>query len=417
MKDKIRVVGGNKLFGTLHNQTSKNAILPIMAGAILNCGTTQILNVPHLLDIENMCKLLKNLGAKVELSNDLLLDCSTIQKTILDMELSKKLRSSIFLLGPMLARFKKATITYPGGCDIGNRPIDLHLSGLKELGVKIVERHSLIVCDGSKMRAGTIHLDFASVGATENLMMSAVFLKGETRILNSAKEPEIVDLQNFLNSMGANITGAGTSEIVVRGVEKLHNTNYSPIGDRIVAGTYLIACAMTGGKITITNINPEHLTALLHKLKKAGCEIEHTPHSITLESDGKLDSINLTETAIFPGFPTDLQAQFLCMQTVSNGVAVVVENLFENRFKHALEFAKMGADILLKDRVAVIRGVDTLQGAPIEASDLRGGASLVLAGLIATGYTTISNIHHIARGYEDIVRDLSTLGADINYVE
>lgn len=417
MDKKIVVVGGNKLYGKLQNQTSKNAVLPIMAGALLNIGKTKIKNAPHLLDIDNMSELLKNLGAKVKFNNDLVLDCSDIQKTVLDTELSKKLRSSIFLLGPMLARSKKVTISYPGGCDIGNRPIDLHLTGLKELGVKISERHSLIHCDGTKMHAGTIHLDFPSVGATENLMMSAVFLKGETRIINSAKEPEIVDLQNFLNSMGASISGAGTSEIVVRGVESLHDTEYTPIGDRIVAGTYLIACAMTGGEICITNINPEHLTALIHKLKKAGCFVYVKKNQIILSSNGKLNSINLTETAVFPGFPTDLQAQFLCMETVSNGVAVVIENLFENRFKHAIEFSKMGADILLKDRVAVIRGVDALQGAPVEATDLRGGASLVLAGLVATGYTTISNIHHIMRGYEDIVRDLSALGADIKYLE
>ena len=478
MDKKIMVVGGNKLYGTLHNQTSKNAVLPIMAGAILNDGVVTLHNVPNLLDIQNMAKILEDLGVKAtfvkknnadldsnnaenELFNnsintlhndisidklhndistdilhensihtntptdnqtnntvtDLVLDCSNIDKLSLDAGLSKALRSSIFLLGPMLARFKKATVCYPGGCDIGNRPIDLHLAGLKELGVKIIERHSLIFCDGTKMHANTIHLDFPSVGATENLMMSSVFLKGKTKIFNSAKEPEIVDLQNFLNSMGAKISGAGTSEITIQGVESLHNTQYMPIGDRIVAGTYLIACAMTGGEITIDNIVPEHLYSLIHKLKKAGCDIETTDNSINIKSTGELKSINLIETTAYPGFPTDLQAQIMAMETISSGVNVLIENIFENRYKHASEFIKMGADVIIKDRVAVVRGVQHINGSPVEASDLRGGASLVLAGLVANGYTTISNIFHITRGYEDIVRDLASLGADIKYVE
>lgn len=475
MDKKIMVVGGKKLFGSLHNQTSKNAVLPIMAGAILNNGVVTIHNIPNLLDIENMTKILEDLGVnaivkksnnnlrecttsinssdelqeykiledycdtmedctdvekqiasnnitldnkteKVIATYDLILDCTNINKYALDAELSKALRSSIFLLGPLLARFKKATVCYPGGCNIGNRPIDLHLAGLKELGVKITERHSLIYCDGNNMHPSAIHLDFPSVGATENLMMSAVFLKGTTKIFNSAKEPEIVDLQNFLNSMGAKISGAGTSEITIQGVDSLHNTQYIPIGDRIVAGTYLIACAMTGGEITIENVIPEHLYSLLHKLKKAGCEISTTANSITIKSSGKLQSIDLIETSTYPGFPTDLQAQIMAMETVSPGVSVLVENIFENRYKHAGEFKKMGADVIIKDRVAVVRGVESLAGAPVEASDLRGGASLVLTGLVAKGYTTISNTFHIARGYEDIVRDLACLGADIKYL-
>ena len=412
------VVGGNQLYGTLHNQTSKNAVLPIMAGAILNSGVTTLHNIPNLLDIQNMTKILEDLGVKAEVnSTDLILDCTKPNKTTLNAELSKALRSSIFLLGPLLARFKKTTVCYPGGCDIGNRPIDLHLSGLRELGVKITERHSLIYCDGSNMHPSTIHLDFASVGATENLMMSAVFLNGETKIINCAKEPEIVDLQNFLNSMGAKITGAGTSEITINGVDKLHDTQYMPIGDRIVAGTYLIACAMTGGAITIDNINPEHLSSLINKLKKSGCDLTTTKHSITIKSTGKLKSVNLIETTIYPGFPTDLQAQIMAMETVARGVSVLVENIFENRYKHASEFTKMGADVIIKDRVAVVRGVESLQGAPVEASDLRGGASLVLAGLVAKGYTTVSNTFHIARGYEDIVKDLAILGANIQYID
>lgn len=414
---KILVTGGNRLNGKIRVQTSKNSILPIMAGALLNSGVSILKNIPNLLDIDNMVKLIEGLGVKVEKGEDLVIDATKIDKITIDAELSKSLRSSIFLLGPMLARCKKVVISYPGGCDIGNRPIDLHLLGLKELGVKIDERHSLIRCDGSKMRANTVQLDFASVGATENLMMASVFLKGETKIINAAREPEIVDLQDFLNSMGAKISGAGTSEITIQGVNSLHDTTFKPIVDRIVAGTYLIATAMCGGKIEINNISPVYLQSLITKLKSSGCDICCGKDFIKLSSNGELVGINVINTSVYPGFPTDLQAQIMAMETIASGVSVVIENIFENRFKHAYEFIKMGADIYIKDRVAIIRGVKELKGAPVSASDLRGGASLVLAGLKATGYTTITNIQHILRGYEDIVRDLSSLGADIKYID
>ena len=418
MEKKILIVGGNKLNGKLKVQTSKNATLPIIAGSILTESETVLNNIPNLLDIENMIKIIQDLGVQTRYKdNQLTINPKNIDKFVIDAGLAKNLRSSIFMLGPMLARFKKVTISYPGGCDIGNRPIDLHLSGLKELGCNITKRHSLIICDGSNMKSGTIHLDFASVGATENLIMASVFLKGKTKIINSAKEPEIVDLQNFLNQMGCKISGAGTSEIEIIGVDKLNGTNYTPIGDRIVAGTYLIASAMCGGNIELENINPEHLQALTTKLIQAGCQIQEKKDSIILSSNGKLNSIPIIDTQVYPAFPTDLQAQIMSMQTISQGTSVIVENIFENRFRHAKEFVKMGADIYIKDRVAVIKGVEKLNGAPVDATDLRGGASLILAGLVANGYTTINNIYHIERGYDDIVSALKSLGADIKYIE
>lgn len=414
MEKEILIVGGNTLNGIVHNQTSKNSVLPIIAGSVINNKRVVIKNVPNLLDVHNMIRIIEDLGATVEYDNkDIIIDSSNINKFKIDENLTRTLRSSIFMLGPMLARFKKVTVSYPGGCDIGNRPIDLHLKGLKELGVIIEERNGLIICDGKNMHSGVVNLDLASVGATENIIMSSVFLKGNTTILNAAKEPEIVDLQNFLNSMGCKVSGAGTHEINIVGVEKLRQTEYSPQGDRIVAGTYLIATAMCGGHILVDNINPNDLMSLNNKLEKAGCELIYTDNSIELIGGGNLQAIDKIETQIFPGFPTDLQAQIMAMQTVSNGVSVIIENIFENRFRQVCELVKMGADIQTKDRVAVIKGVKELKGAHVTAGDLRGGASLVLAGLKARGYTTIHNIHHILRGYEDIDEVLSSLGADI----
>ena len=414
MSHEILIVGGNTLNGIVHNQTSKNAVLPIIAGSILNDNKVVIKNVPNLLDVDNMIKILEDLGAKVIKDNkDLVIDNSNINKFRIDETLTRSLRSSIFILGPMLARFKKVVVSYPGGCEIGVRPIDLHLKGLKELGVAIEERNGLIICNGKNMHSGVVNLDFPSVGATENLIMSSVFLKGKTTILNAAKEPEIVDLQNFLNKMGCKVSGAGSQEITIEGVEKLKCTEYTPQGDRITAGTYLIAGAMCGGHIKVDNVNTQDLISLTNKLEKAGCELKLEDNSIELVGGGTLEAIDKIETHVHPGFPTDLQAQIMAMQTVSNGVSIIIENLYENRFRHVNELIKMGADITTKDRVAVIRGVRCLKGASVMATDLRGGASLVLAGLKAEGYTTIHNIHHILRGYENFDSVLSSLGANI----
>jgi len=415
--DKFMVVGGKELEGCVTIQSCKNSVLPILAGCVLCDKPIEIKNVPDLLDVKNMFEILKGLGVQIHNENkDCHIDCSNITSTTLNQDLCKALRSSIFLLGPMLARMGQATISYPGGCDIGNRPIDLHLNGLEKLGVKITKRHSLIYCDGHNMNSGTIHLDFPSVGATENLMMSAVFLKGTTKLINVAKEPEIVDLQNFLNSMGCNISGAGTAEITITGVDKLHGTQYTPMGDRIVAGTLMLATAITGGNIILKNTDFKNNQSLILKLLSVGCQIDIKNDIICITSNGRLPSIDLIDTQVYPGFPTDLQAQMLTLQSVSDGVSIICENLFENRYKHAKELIKMGANIILRDRVAVVKGVGELTGAPVEATDLRAGAGLVLAGLKAKGYTTINNAYHIDRGYEQFENLLSNLGADIKRI-
>ncbi len=415
--DKFIIVGGNQLNGEVTIQTSKNAVLPILAGSILCDKPLLIKNVPNILDVNNMFNILRDLGVKLDyIDNDCFIDASNVASVTLNQDLCKTLRSSIFLLGPLLARFKKAIISYPGGCDIGNRPIDLHISGLQKLGVKITNRHSLIYCDARDMKSGEVQLDFPSVGATENLMMSAIFLKGTTRLINVAKEPEIIDLQNFLNSMGASISGAGTPEITINGVDKLHSTQYTPINDRIVEGTLMIATAITGGKVTLKNTNFKNNQSLIAKLSSVGCQIDTKNDIIHITSKGRLPSIDLIDTQVYPGFPTDMQAQMMALQTISDGVSVICENVFENRYKHAKELIKMGANIILRDRVAVVKGVAELAGAPVDATDLRAGAGLVLAGLKANGYTTINNVYHIDRGYENFENILTSLGADIKRI-
>lgn len=415
--DKFIIVGGNQLNGEVTIQSSKNAVLPILAGSILCDKLITINNVPNILDVQNMFGILRELGVKLDyIGKDCYIDSSNINSFTLNQDLCKTLRSSIFLLGPLLARFKQAVISYPGGCDIGNRPIDLHLSGLEKLGVKIVKRHSLICCDGKNMKSGVVQLDFPSVGATENLMMSAVFLKGTTKLINVAKEPEIVDLQNFLNSMGCDISGAGTAEITINGVQNVHSTQYTPISDRIVEGTLMIATAITGGKIRLNNTNFKNNQSLIAKLSSVGCQIDIKNDIIHITSKGRLPSIDLIDTQVYPGFPTDMQAQMMALQAVSDGVSIMCENVFENRYKHAKELLKMGANIILRDRVAVVKGVNELMGAPVDATDLRAGAGLVLAGLKANGYTTINNVYHIDRGYECFENILQSLGADIKRI-
>ena len=415
--DKFMVVGGRELNGVTTVQTAKNAVLPILAGCVLCDKPIEIKKVPDILDVRNMFRILGGLGIKVNYINqNCYVDAGDITSITLNQELCKTLRSSIFLLGPMLARMRKAVISYPGGCDIGNRPIDLHLNGLEKLGVKITQQHSLIYCDATNMKSGTVQLDFPSVGATENLMMASVFLKGTTKLINVAREPEIVDLQNFLNSMGARVAGAGSAEITIDGVDSLHSTQYTPIGDRIVAGTLMLATAITGGNVELKNANFENNQSLIAKLSSVGCQIDIKNDIIHITSRGRLPSIDLIDTQVYPGFPTDMQAQMMALQTISNGVSIMCENVFENRYKHVKELTKMGANIILRDRVAVIKGVAELTGAPVDATDLRAGAGLVLAGLKAKGYTTINNVHFIDRGYENFENKLKELGADIKRV-
>lgn len=415
--DKFLIKGGKKLKGSIKVTPAKNAYLPILAGCILSEKPIILRDCPNYIDIINMNKILANLGGNIDFNEkNLIVDCSSLNSSSIPHDLASVLRSSIFSLGSILGRFKHAKVAYPGGCEIGARPIDLHIKGLKALNVKIIDKHGYLTCDGRNMRGARVNLDFPSVGATENIMLAAVLTKGETEIINAAKEPEIIDLANFLNSLGAKISGAGTSTIKIIGVKKLNGGEYTPMPDRIIAGTYLIAGLMTGGNIEIKNFRAEDNIALLEKVKKTACNIKLENDILTLKSEGRLKSINKIETSPYPGFPTDLQAQFLALQSISKGTSMIVENLFESRFKHVPELVKMGAKITVKDRTAVVHGVEKLYGADVNATDLRGGVALVLAGLVAEGYTTVNNIKHIDRGYYHLENELSNLGAEISRV-
>ncbi len=415
--DKILIKGGKQLFGEIGISSAKNAFLPILAGSILCSGNVVLHKYPKYDDVTNMVEILENLGGKKKIVDDaLMLDMNNLTNFEIPKELACLTRSSIFSLGSILGRFKFAKVAYPGGCEIGARPIDLHIKGLQALNVKVVDRRGYLTCDGREMKGGNVHLDFPSVGATENIMMAGVLAKGKTKIFNAAKEPEIVDLQNFLNRAGAKIKGAGTSTISIEGVKSLHNVEYTPIPDRIIAGTYIIATVMCGGEVTLNGAKTEHLQSLISKLDNNSCKIITKGDKIKVTSSGRLNSIAKIETMPYPGFPTDLQPQIMALQTISKGTSLIVENLFETRFKHTGELIKMGADILIEGRSAVVKGVNKLYGAEVVATDLRGGAGLVLAGLVADGYTTITNIGQINRGYESIENDLYSLGADIKRI-
>lgn len=416
-KEKLVITGGNPLTGEIAVDTSKNAVLPMLAAAILNSGTTVLHNIMPITDVYNMLNILTKLGGSYSWNDKkLTINCRNAHSWEIPPDLAREIRSSIFMLGSILSRFRAAKVSYPGGCDIGIRPIDLHLKGLKSLNVKITEERGFIICDGTNMKGGSIHLDYPSVGATENLMMAAVLTEGITEIRNAAKEPEIIDLQNFINTMGGKISGAGTSTITIIGVEILTDCEYYPIPDRIIAGTYLIACAICGGKLRITNFQSEHLYALITKLRESGCNINIMPSYVDIECNQRPLTAQIIETLPYPGFPTDLQAPMTALQTISDGTCMIVENMFETRFKHCPELIKMGANITVRDRMAIIRGVNNLQGAEVSAMDLRGGAALVLAGFAAKGTTVINNIQHIDRGYYMIEDNYSKLGCVINRV-
>ena len=415
--DKYLVEGGTKLYGKIRAQCAKNAVLPLLAAAVLTDEQVKIYNMPMISDVENMLHILSEVGCKIKRQKDCtIIDSANAASHEIPARLTKELRSSIFMLGSVLTRFHRAKISYPGGCDIGLRPIDLHLAGLKRLGVKIQEQDGYIHCEADCLRGGEILLDFPSVGATENIILAAVKAEGITVIRNAAKEPEIVDLQNFLNAMGANVRGAGGGTIAVEGVKRLHGVEYTPIGDRIEAGTYLIAGASCGGEIEVQGVFPENIAALLHKLRENGCKIHIKNDKIILTSDGVLKSVNLVETMPFPGFPTDLQAQYVSLSATARGSTLMVENLFETRYRYAAELKKMGADITVRDRSALIRGVEHLHGACVTAGDLRGGAALVLAALRADGRSSVLDISHIDRGYAEFENKLKKLGAKIRRI-
>ena len=416
--DSFYIKGGTALNGSLKISSAKNALLPILACSILCDGVVTINNCTRFSDVNYMVKILSELGCKCVWEDDsLIINSAVADKFYIKEEFTKKVRSSIFMLGPLVARFKKAKVAYPGGCNIGTRPIDLHLKGLQTLNVKIEEKHGYILCEANNLMSGEVHLDFPSVGATENIMMASVFCKGVTKIYNAAKEPEIEDLQNFINAMGGCVKGAGTSTIEIVGVKRLHSVTYTPISDRIITGTYLIATACAGGKVCLNNTNYAHNIALISKLKQSGCKILTKNDKINIEVGKRLKSISKIETLPYPGFPTDLQSQILTLQTISKGTSVIIENLFETRFKIYTELTKMGADIIIKDRMALINGVSKLYGANVTAPDLRSGAGLVIAGVCAEGYTTINDVYHIDRGYLNIETDLNYLGANIKRIK
>ena len=408
----LRVTGGNRLDGRLKIASAKNAVLPIIACALLAESEIKIKNCPRLSDITAMMKIIRSTGGRADFEgDDIVLDCSNANPSLIESDLTGGIRSSIFILGPILARFKRAAVSYPGGCEIGLRPIDLHIYGLKQLNVRITEENGHIVCDGSK--SGEIDLDFPSVGATENIMMAAVYLGGRSIIRNAAREPEIVNLAEFINCLGGRVFGAGSDTIIIEGVKALHGGEFTPIPDRIVGGTYLTACALTGGDVYLENLRSDSLNAVIEKLARAGAEITRGSDFIRLRSKGRINAIHKIETQPYPGFPTDMQAQIVALLSRADGCSVMVENLFENRYKYTVQLNKMGAKITVKDRIAVIKGVKKLYGTAVSAEDLRGGAALVLAALGAEGESIVSGVAHIDRGYCHIEDDLKALGADI----
>ena len=410
----LRVTGGNRLDGSLKIASAKNAVLPIIAGALLSEEDILIKNCSALSDITAMMKIIRSTGGKAEYDgNNILINCRNSNPALIESDLTGKIRSSIFIMGPILARFKHAALSYPGGCEIGLRPIDLHVFGLKKLNVKIREENGHIICDGSDMKSAEIDLDFPSVGATENIMMAAVFLNGKTTIRNAAREPEIVDLADFINSIGGKIYGAGTDTLVVEGVKKLSGGEYTPVPDRIAGCTFLAACALTGGDVYLENLRSDTVNAVTEKLMRAGCELTRGYDFVRIRSSGKLKAIHKVETQPYPGFPTDMQAPLVAMLTRANGCSVMVENLFENRYKYTVQLNKMGAKITVKDRIAVVKGVNKLHGTSIKSEDLRGGAALVIAALAAEGESIVTGVSHIDRGYYKIEDDFRSLGADI----
>lgn len=412
--NKYTIKGEKRLKGEICVGGAKNAVLPILAACILCEEEVTLDNCPRLLDVDNTVELLNSLGCIVSRSGDKIsVNAGCVSSSELPREFSSKMRSSIFLLGPLIARMKEATAFFPGGCEIGLRPIDLHLKGLAKMNVDILEEHGRIICDGSAIKAADVVLDYPSVGATENLMMAAVLTDGETVIHNAAREPEIIDLQNFLNNLGAKIKGAGGGVITIKGVKKLHGGTYSIMGDRIVAGTFMVAGAITKGDVTVTGFKPVYLQSVIDKLMECGCDVKTYDDAVRIKCTKRIEEIPSIVTAPYPGFPTDMQAQMFALCCAAKGTSLIVENVFENRFKHGAELIKMGANVTIKDKMAIIRGVDNLMGTCVDAMDLRGGAALVLAGLAAKGVTTVNNTYHIHRGYEDFAGKLQSIGGDI----
>ncbi len=415
---KIIVNGGNQLSGEVYINGAKNAVLPILAATVIGNNESTIFNVPDLRDVEVMEKILLSLGCDVKRIDKMMwVDSKPLNSIRIPDELVREMRSSIILMGAMLSRCGEVIISYPGGCEIGPRPIDMHLKALREMGAEIEESHGFLYCRTNGLKGCEIQLDYPSVGATENIMLAAVKAKGITVIRNAAREPEIIDLQSYLNKAGAKVNGAGTSIVIIEGVDELVDVTHNTMPDRIVAGTYMAASAITQGEIVVKNIIIDHLQAISAKLREAGCLIYNDSNSLKIIGPKRINSIEMIQTLPYPGFPTDMQAQIMALLSIANGTSIISETVFENRFKHAEELTRMGANIKIFGKVAVIKGVKELTGAKTTAKDLRGGACLVLAGLVAKGTTEIENVYHINRGYEDFHITLKELGADIKMIE
>jgi UDP-N-acetylglucosamine 1-carboxyvinyltransferase len=416
MKSYI-IEGGKKLEGTVKISGSKNASLPILAATILSEKTNKLYNVPQIKDTKTTLEILKLLGCKIKQnSGKIEINSKHITKTEIPEHLMREMRSTVIMAGALLGRFKEVTFSYPGGCDIGSRPIDLHINAFKKIGVEITEEAGFIKCKANKIIGTNIDLDFPSVGATENIILATVLSTGTTTINNAAMEPEIIDMVQFLKKMGAKIQGEGTNQIIIDGVEKLSGVSYNIMPDRIEAGTILCAVAATGGNVILDNVMPEHLTAVINKLEETGCKIEINKKKITLNAPRKLKSIDI-KTMTYPGFPTDLQQIFATMLVKASGTSIIVENIFESRYKYISELRKMGAKVTVEGKTAIIKGARKINATTVVCTDLRGGAALVIAGLMAKGKSRVENIGYIQRGYENLENKLGSLGAKIKLEE
>lgn len=416
--DKLIIEGGVRLQGEVTVSGAKNAALPILCAGLLAETPLTLTNVPHLRDVTSTLTLLETMGVKVQVSGDqVTLNAEEVTSFEATYDMVKTMRASILVLGPLLARFGSARVSLPGGCAIGSRPVDLHIKGLQAMGAAIHITHGYIQAStlhlpNRRLQGNKYYMDLVTVTGTENLMMAATLAEGTTVLENAAKEPEVVDLAECLNKMGAKITGAGTDTITITGVEKLTGAHHGIVCDRIEAGTYMVAAAMTGGAVTLKQARPDLLEAVIEKLREAGAHITHTSDSIHVRSDGQLKAVNI-RTAPHPAFPTDMQAQFMALNSISQGVATVIETIFENRFMHVQELQRMGANIEVQGNTAVVKGVERIEGANVMATDLRASAGLVLAGLVAQGETVIDRIYHLDRGYERLEEKLTQLGASV----